>query len=77
VPAAAVKAAVVAEGETATDAGVVRRVLLPDNATERPPDGAGALSVTVQVLLAPDISDAGAQTREVTVTLGARLGEAG
>jgi hypothetical protein len=76
VPAVAVNVAVVEPGETATEAGVVSSGVLLDKVTLRPPVGAGALAVTVQVLLAPDVSEAGAQTSAVTVTGGARLMEA-
>jgi hypothetical protein len=70
------KVAVVTDGETATDAGIVRRVELLDNMTESPPAGLVPFTVTVQVLLAPEFSDVGAHTREATVPGGARLREA-
>jgi hypothetical protein len=44
-----------------------------DNATERPPTGAAALKVVVQVLPASDVSDVGAQVSDFTDTGGARF----
>ena len=70
------KVAVVTDGETATDAGIVRRVELLDNMTESPPAGLVPFTVTVQVLLAPEFSDVGAHASEATVPGGARLREA-
>ena len=76
VPAVAVNVAVATDGETATEAGTVSSVVLLDTATERPPVGAAALVVMVQVLLAPEFSEVGVQTSAVTVTGGARLRDA-
>jgi hypothetical protein len=76
VPAIATKLAVVDAAATVIEAGAVSNGLLEEMVTLRPPVGAGALAVTVQVLLAPDVSEAGTQTSEVTVTGGARLMEA-
>jgi hypothetical protein len=76
VPAVAVKVAVVEPGEIATEAGTVSNGVLLDKVTGRQPVGAGPLKVTVQVLMAPDVSEVGAQASEVTVTSGARLMEA-
>ena len=76
VPAVVEKVAVVAPGATVTEAGTVSCAVLDEMATRTPPAGAAALAVTVQVLLAPELSDAGAQATEVTVTGGARLSEA-
>ena len=64
-PAAAVNVALVPVGGIVTHFGIVRSVLLLDIATERPPWGAGALMVTVHVLLTPGLSMIGAQTNEV------------
>jgi hypothetical protein len=76
VPAVAGKLAVVAPAAMVIEAGAVSNGLLDESATVRPPVGAGALAVTVHALLAPDVSDVGAQTSEVTVTRGARVMEA-
>lgn len=76
VPAVAEKAAVVAPAATVTEVGAVRRVLLDESATGSPPAGAAVLVVTVQVLTAPDVSDAGAQANAVTVTGGIKLRDA-
>ena len=76
VPAVAEKVAVEVAAATVTEAGAVSSALLEEMATERPPAGAAALVVTVQVLLAPEFKDVGAQTSAVTVTGGARLSEA-
>jgi hypothetical protein len=76
VPAVAEKAVVVAPAATVTEAGAVSRAVLDEMATRTPPAGAAALVVTVQVLLAPEFSDAGAHASAVTVMGGARLREA-
>ena len=76
VPAVAEKAAVEVPAATVTEAGAVSSALLEEMATERPPAGAAALVVTVQVLLAPEFNEVGAQTSAVTVTGGAKLREA-
>ena len=76
VPAVAEKAAVAAPAAMLTEAGAVSSGLLDEMVTVRPPVGAAALAVTVQVLMAPEVSEAGAQASEVTVTSGARLMEA-
>jgi hypothetical protein len=72
----AVNVAVVEPVVRATEAGAVSNEALLDNLTGRQPAGAAALKVTVQVLLAPDVREAGVQTSKVTVTGGARLMEA-
>jgi hypothetical protein len=76
VPAVAEKVAVVAPAATVTEAGAVSSALLDEMATRTPPAGAAALVVTVQLLLAPEFSDVGAQASVVTMTGGARLREA-
>jgi hypothetical protein len=76
VPAVAEKLAVVAPAAMLTEAGAVSNGLLDVSATVRPPVGAEPLKVTVHALLAPDVSEVGAQTSEVTVTRGARVMEA-
>jgi hypothetical protein len=76
VPAVAEKLAVLAAAAMVTEAGAVRNALLLEMETARPPVGAGPLAVTVHVLTAPDVREAGVQTSEVTVTSGARLMEA-
>jgi hypothetical protein len=53
-PAVAVKPAVVAPAVTAIDDGTVSSVLFEASVTVDPPDGAAALSVTVQVVEAFD-----------------------
>lgn len=65
--------AVVPLGANDTDAGTETDALLLESATASPAAGAGALAVIVHVLTAPDERDAGAQTKEATVTGGARL----
>lgn len=65
VAAVAVKAADVVPAGTVTDAGTgSAAALLDDNATVLPPAGAGALTVTVQVVEAPAVRLEGAQTSE-------------
>jgi hypothetical protein len=76
VPAVAEKVAVVAPAATVTEAGAVSNALLDEMATRTPPAGATALVVAVQVLLAPEFSDVGAQANAITVTGGAKLREA-
>jgi hypothetical protein len=76
VPAVTMNVAVLLPTATATDVGVVKSAVLSDNVTESPPVGAALLNVTVQLLLAPEFKDAGAQTNAVTFTSGARLREA-
>jgi len=66
VPAVTVKVAVVLEAATATEAGVVSRLLLSESVTVVLLVGA-ALKVTVQVLLALEASEVGLQAREVMV----------
>ncbi len=61
---------------TLTVAGVLSIALLAASVTARPPVGAAALTVTVQALIVPDVSDVGAQTNVVTFTGGAKLNEA-
>lgn len=67
-PAVVVKVAVTADGETATVEGVVRNVLLSDNAIDKPAAGAALLRLMVHVLLAPEAKDWGAHVSPVTVT---------
>ena len=76
VPAVAVKVAVEAPAATVTETGAVSSALLDEMATRTPPAGAAVPAVMVQVLLAPELSDGGAHTREATVHGGARLREA-
>jgi hypothetical protein len=54
VPAVAEKVAVVAPDATVTEAGTFRLALLSEIATAWPPEGAALLSVTVQMLTAPE-----------------------
>ena len=76
VPAVAEKVAVEAPAATVSEAGAVSAALFEEMATETPPAGAVELVVTVQMLLAPEFSEVGAQTSAVTFTSGARLREA-
>ena len=57
VPAVTEKLAVLAAAATVTEAGVDSSELLSESVTSSPPDGAGALRVTMQVLLAPEARD--------------------
>ena len=61
VPAVAVKVAVVLPAATVTEAGTVRAALLSETETSRPPVGAALFRVTVQVVVAPDDTEAGEQ----------------
>jgi hypothetical protein len=54
VPAAALKPADAAPAGTVTEAGTASRALFEERATAAPPEGAAALSVTVQVVAAPE-----------------------
>jgi hypothetical protein len=70
----AVKVADEEPAGTATEAGTLTVVLLEEIPTDAPPDGAGPESVTVQVLLLPPATVAGAQlgilnTRDVELML--------
>src|SRR5450759_483907 len=76
VPAVAENVAVVAPALAVIEDGAVSHGLPEERITERPPDGAGALRVTVQVLLVADVRDVGVQASAVTVASGARLKEA-
>jgi hypothetical protein len=70
-PDVAMKLAEVALAGTVTDAGTgSAAVLLDVNATALPPDGAAWLSVTVQVVAAPDVTVDGAQASDDTRTTG-------
>ena len=63
-----VNVAVVAFAATVTVAGTCAApVLLLDNATTAPPDGAGAVNVTVPVEVLPPITEAGLTVIEPTV----------
>src|ERR1019366_5268659 len=59
VPAVAANVAVVAPALAVIEDGAVSNGLPEERVTERPPDGAGALRVTVQVLLVVDVRDVG------------------
>jgi hypothetical protein len=76
VPAVAVNVTVEEPVVTATEAGTVSNPALLDRVTGRQPVGAGTLNVRVHVLLAPEVSEAGAQAIEPRVASGARLMEA-
>ncbi len=62
--AVAVKVAESAPAGTRTDVGTVRAVLLSDSVTVNPPDGAAWVSVTVQVLVLPEVTLFGVHTSE-------------
>jgi hypothetical protein len=49
---------------TTTEDGTPRRLVLDANATDVPPLGAAAVSVTVQVLAPPECSDVGVQVND-------------
>jgi hypothetical protein len=74
VPAVAVKFAVVAPAATVTDAGIGSAALFEERLTEAPPVNAALDRVTVQVEVAPDVTEFGEQDkletagRAVTVT---------
>jgi hypothetical protein len=67
-PAVTVNVADVEPDATVTEAGVVSPLLLSESETEEPPAGAAALSVTVQVLVAPEARLVGLQASEERTT---------
>ena len=69
----AVKVALVAPAATVTEAGTVSRVLLLESETEAPPDRAGCVVVTVQVLVALWPRLVGMQATDDTSTGASRL----
>ncbi|GMU23213.1 MAG: hypothetical protein KJZ84_06980 [Bryobacteraceae bacterium] len=73
VVAVALKLAEVAPAGTITAEGAVSDAWLLEIATAVPPLGAAALRVTVQVLLAPEVSDDGLQVRPVRPVGASRL----
>ena len=73
----AVKVPVAELAATVIEALTGNKVLLDCSATAVPPAGAWPESVTVQVVAAPEASEVGLHTNEVTVSTGAvRLMEA-
>src|SRR5580700_2951547 len=66
VPTVALKVAEVLFAATVTDAGTVSEALLLESPTALPPDGAAWLSVTVQVLAAPEFTLVGVQASAET-----------
>ncbi len=74
--AVAVKLPLVAAAGTLRLAGTVTAALLLFKATLRPPLGAAALKLTLQLLVPRPVNDVGLQLSAVTVTGGARLSEA-
>ena len=76
----AVKFAVVAPAATVAAAGTVNAVLLSAKVTALPPAGAAFEIVTVQVDVLPDVTEAGAHCKAVTVggvtTTGVTVSEA-
>ena len=71
--AVALNVAVVAPAATVTDAGTVSEVLLLASVTEAPPDSAGCVVMTVQVLVAPCPRLAGVHVTLVTITGPSRV----
>ncbi len=76
VPAVATKEPEVAAAAMLSEAGAVSNALLLEIATVRPPAGAAALSVTVQVLVAREARELGEQLSAPTFTSGDRVMEA-
>jgi hypothetical protein len=70
VPAVAVKFAVVVPAATITEAGTVSAALLEESPTEAPPVSAAEDNVTVQVELAPDVTELGAHDKFESVGTG-------
>ena len=70
VPAVAVKFAVVAPAVTVTDAGTVRAALFEESPTDAPPVSAAELNVTVQLEVAPEVTELGEQDRPETTGMG-------
>jgi hypothetical protein len=66
VPAVAVKFADVAPAATVTDAGTGSAALLEERLTEAPPVSAANVSVTVQVVVAPEVTEFGEQDKTET-----------
>jgi hypothetical protein len=66
VPAVAVKFADEAPEATVTDAGTGSAALFEERPTEAPPDRAADVNVTVQVVIAPDVTELGEQDRPET-----------
>jgi hypothetical protein len=62
-----VKLPVVAPAATVTDAGTVNAALFEEIATDAPPARAAFASVTVQVDVPPETTDAGVHASAVTV----------
>ena len=75
VEAVAEKVAEVAPAATVTEVGIVSRALFLERVTVVPPAGAGLLTVTVQLLLAPEVREAGLQLRFVSRVGATRLRE--
>jgi len=74
VPAVAVNVVEVAPADTVTEAArTVSSVLLLDRSTTVPPLGAALLSVTVQVVAAPELKLLGLQASEDSATGATRL----
>ncbi len=72
-PAVALKVADVAPAATVTKVGMVSNALLLDKNTGLPPAGAAAVSVTVQVLIAPEARPVGLQASEDNATVATRF----
>jgi hypothetical protein len=66
VPAVAVKFADVAPAATVTDAGTGSAALLEERPTEAPPARAADVKVTVQVEVAPEVTELGVQDKPET-----------
>jgi hypothetical protein len=70
VPAVAVKFAEVVPAATVTDAGTVSAALFEESPTEAPPVRAADVSVTVQVVVAPEAAEFGEHDRPETTGAG-------
>ena len=70
VPAVAVKFAVVAPAVTVTEAGTVSAALFEESPTEAPPVSAARDNVTVQVEVAPEVTELGKHERPETAGAG-------
>jgi hypothetical protein len=66
VPAVAVKFADAAPKATVTDGGTVSAALFEESPTAAPPVNAADVSVTVQVVIAPDVTELGEQDKPET-----------
>ncbi|MCL4794284.1 MAG: hypothetical protein KJZ84_06970 [Bryobacteraceae bacterium] len=75
VAAVATKAADTAPSGIVTELGTVSHGLLSESETVKPPDGAAALKVTVQVAVVPELRDEGLQASPVRLAVATRLSD--